>query len=76
MDAVFAVSITALYVPGVIPIAVRFIFKNDFKHGPLDLLGVCLTTLCFLISFIEVALMLFTTIGFFFPTSPGETLHL
>ena len=50
MDAVFAVSITALYVSGVIPIAVRFVFKNDFKPGPLDLLGVCLTTLCLLMA--------------------------
>lgn len=37
INAVFALSVTGLYVAYSIPIAVRFIFKNDFKPGPFNL---------------------------------------
>ena len=37
IDAVFALSVTGLYVAYSIPIAARFIFKNDFKPGPFNL---------------------------------------
>jgi len=36
-NAVFAVSIVALYVAYAIPIMARFVFENDFKPGPFDL---------------------------------------
>ncbi|KAG6370728.1 hypothetical protein JVT61DRAFT_11115 [Boletus reticuloceps] len=36
-NAVFVVSVTGLYVAYAIPIAVRFIFKNDFKPGSFNL---------------------------------------
>ena len=37
INAVFALSVTGLYVAYSIPIAVRFVFKNDFKPGPFNL---------------------------------------
>jgi len=36
-NAVFAVSIAALYVAYAIPIMACFVFDNDFKPGPFDL---------------------------------------
>jgi len=36
-NAMFAVSIAALYVAYVIPIVARFVFENDFKPGPFNL---------------------------------------
>ena len=37
INAVFALSVTGLYVAYSMPIAARFIFKNDFKPGPFNL---------------------------------------
>jgi amino acid transporter len=37
ISAIFAVSVTALYIAYAIPITVRFVFKNDFKPGPFNL---------------------------------------
>ena len=37
IDAVFALSVTGLYVAYSIPIAARFIFNNNFKPGPFNL---------------------------------------
>ena len=37
INAVFALSVTGLYVAYSIPIAARFIFKNNFKPGPFSL---------------------------------------
>ena len=85
-NAVFAVSIAALYVAYAIPIMARFVFENDFKPGPFDLgvfVGPCSHLLLALalaltrfpqslpIGFIAVAFMAFMTIIFMFPTSPG-----
>ena len=36
-SAIFALSVTGLYVAYSIPIAARFIFKNNFKPGPFNL---------------------------------------
>jgi len=36
-NAMFAVSIAALYVAYAIPIVARFVFENDFKPAPFDL---------------------------------------
>ncbi|KIM51757.1 hypothetical protein SCLCIDRAFT_1219882 [Scleroderma citrinum Foug A] len=65
-NAVFAVSIAALYVAYAIPIMARFVFENDFKPGPFDL-GIFSLP----IGFIAVVFMAFMTIVFMFPTSPG-----
>ncbi|KAF9238376.1 amino acid permease-domain-containing protein [Melanogaster broomeanus] len=37
INAIFAISVTALYIAYSIPIAARFIFTNDFKPGPFSL---------------------------------------
>jgi amino acid transporter len=37
INAVFAISVTALYVAYAIPIAARFLGDNDFKPGPFNL---------------------------------------
>lgn len=37
INAVFAISITALYIAYAIPIAARFLGDNNFKPGPFNL---------------------------------------
>jgi len=37
ISSIFALSVTGLYVAYAIPIAARFIFKNNFKPGPFNL---------------------------------------
>ena len=37
IGAVFALSVTGLYVAYSVPIVARFIFKNNFKPGPFHL---------------------------------------
>ncbi|KAF8130354.1 amino acid/polyamine transporter I [Boletus edulis] len=68
-NAVFAVSVTGLYVAYAIPIAVRFIFKNDFKPGSFNL-GIFSLP----IAVISVSFMAFMNIVFFFPTTPQTSI--
>ncbi|EIW76668.1 amino acid transporter [Coniophora puteana RWD-64-598 SS2] len=65
IDAVFAISITALYIAYAIPIVARFAFKNNFKPGPFDC-GVFSLP----IAIISVSFMTFMNLVFFFPTTP------
>ncbi|KAH7882169.1 amino acid/polyamine transporter I [Phlebopus sp. FC_14] len=65
INAIFAISVTALYVAYSIPIASRFIFKNDFKPGPFSL-GVFSLP----VAIIAILFMTFMNIVFFFPTTP------
>ncbi|KAF8553643.1 amino acid transporter [Imleria badia] len=65
INAVFALSVTGLYVAYSIPIAARFIFKNNFKPGPFNL-GI----FSFPIAIIAVSFMAFMDVVFFFPTTP------
>ncbi|OJA18560.1 hypothetical protein AZE42_11538 [Rhizopogon vesiculosus] len=65
INAIFAISVTALYIAYAIPITARFVFKNDFKPGPFDL-GVFSLP----IAIISVSFMAFMDIVFFFPTTP------
>jgi amino acid transporter len=37
INAIFSISVTALYIAYAIPITARFAFKNDFKPGPFSL---------------------------------------
>jgi len=37
INAVFAISVTGLYIAYAIPIAARFLGDNDFKPGPFNL---------------------------------------
>ncbi|KAI9571846.1 amino acid/polyamine transporter I [Boletus coccyginus] len=64
-SAIFALSVTGLYVAYSIPIAARFIFKNNFKPGPFNLGRFSLP-----IAIISVSFMAFMDIVFFFPTTP------
>ncbi|KAI0632871.1 APC amino acid permease [Trametes polyzona] len=68
INAIFAMSIVALYVAYAIPIAARFLGDNDFVPGPFNL-GMFSKP----VGFIAVMWMLFMGIVFLFPTSPGPT---
>jgi amino acid transporter len=37
INAIFSLSVVALYIAYAIPIVARFTFKNDFKPGPFNL---------------------------------------
>ncbi|KIJ18172.1 PF00324 AA_permease [Paxillus involutus ATCC 200175] len=65
INAIFAISVTALYVAYAIPISARFIFNNNFKPGPFTL-GVFSLP----VAIISVTFMAFMDIVFFFPTLP------
>ncbi|KAG9311034.1 amino acid/polyamine transporter I [Chiua virens] len=65
IDAVFALSVTGLYVAYSIPIAARFIFKNNFKPGPFNL-GIFSLP----VGIISVTFMTFMILVFFFPATP------
>ncbi|KAG1723441.1 amino acid permease-domain-containing protein [Suillus lakei] len=41
INAIFALSVTALYIAYAIPIVARFVFKNNFKPSPFDLGILC-----------------------------------
>lgn len=66
INAIFAMSITALYVAYAIPIAARFLGQNDFEPGPFNLGWFSVP--CGVIS---ILWMTFMGIVFLFPTSPG-----
>ncbi|KAJ7079557.1 amino acid/polyamine transporter I [Mycena belliarum] len=65
INAVFAISVTAPYVAYAIPIAARFLGKNNFKPGPFTL-GIFSLP----VAIISVLFMLFLGIAFLFPTRP------
>ncbi|KAJ6526559.1 amino acid/polyamine transporter I [Mycena vulgaris] len=65
INAVFAISVTALYVAYAIPIVARFTGDNDFKPGPFSL-GVFGLP----VAMVSVLFMSFLGIAFLFPTSP------
>ncbi|KAK7035352.1 hypothetical protein VNI00_011883 [Paramarasmius palmivorus] len=65
INAVFAISVTGLYVAYAIPIVARFAGKNDFKPGPFNL-GVFSLP----VAIIAVLFMTFLGIVFLFPTTP------
>lgn len=65
IDAIFTMSITALYVAYAIPIFARFAFDNNFKPGPFNLGFFSLP-----IGITAIAFMAFMIIVFSFPTTP------
>lgn len=65
IDAIFTMSITALYVAYAIPIFSRFAFDNNFKPGPFNLGFFSLP-----IGITAIAFMAFMIIVFSFPTTP------
>jgi hypothetical protein len=85
INAVFAISVTALYVAYSIPITARWVFLNGFKNGPFSL-GIfvspllCLpaihdmnTIQSFPVSLVAVLFMILMTVVFLFPTTPDTT---
>ncbi|EJF60127.1 APC amino acid permease [Dichomitus squalens LYAD-421 SS1] len=66
INAVFALSVTALYVAYSIPIAARFLGENDFTPGPFNLGRFGLP-----VAVIAVLWMTFMGTVFLFPTTPG-----
>jgi amino acid transporter len=64
INAIFALSVTALYIAYAIPMIARFAFKNNFKPGPFDL-GI----FSFPVAVIAVTYMFIMDIVFFFPTT-------
>ncbi|KAG2110118.1 amino acid/polyamine transporter I [Suillus clintonianus] len=65
INAVFSLSVTALYIAYAIPIIARFAFKNNFKPGPFNL-GIFSLP----VAVISVSYMFIMDIVFFFPTTP------
>ncbi|KAG2143445.1 amino acid/polyamine transporter I [Suillus bovinus] len=65
VNAIFSLSVTALYIAYAIPIIARFVFKNNFKPGPFNL-GIFSIP----VAFIAVSYMIIMDIVFFFPTTP------
>ncbi|KAJ7160761.1 amino acid/polyamine transporter I [Mycena filopes] len=65
INAVFAISVTALYIAYSIPIVARFTGDNNFKPGPFSL-GIFSLP----VAMISVLFMLFMGIAFLFPTTP------
>ncbi|KAK0441240.1 amino acid/polyamine transporter I [Desarmillaria tabescens] len=70
INAIFSISIISLYVAYSIPIAARFIRKNDFKPGPFYL-GI----FSFPIGLIAVLFMVFTSVVSMFPMTPQTTVR-
>ncbi|KAI0717739.1 APC amino acid permease [Cerioporus squamosus] len=66
INAIFSMSITALYVAYAIPIAARFLGDNDFAPGPFNLGWFSMPC-----ATISVLWMAFMGTVFLFPTSPG-----
>ncbi|KAI6032489.1 amino acid/polyamine transporter I [Pisolithus marmoratus] len=66
INAIFTMSITALYVAYTIPIFARFAFDNDFKPGPFNLGFFSLP-----IGITAIAVMSFMIVVFSFPSTPS-----
>ncbi|TFK80803.1 APC amino acid permease [Polyporus arcularius HHB13444] len=66
INAIFSMSITALYVAYAIPIAARFLGDNEFTPGPFNLGWFSMPC-----ATISVLWMAFMGTVFLFPTSPG-----
>jgi len=70
INAVFALSVTALYVAYSIPITLRIVSKTNFKPGPFTL-GIWSIP----VAALSVLFMVFMTIVFLFPATPQTTVQ-
>jgi len=70
INAVFALSVTALYVAYSIPISLRIVSKTNFQPGPfkLGIWGIPVAVMA-------VLFMVFMTIVFLFPTTPQTSVQ-
>jgi len=66
INAVFAISVTGLYIAYAIPISARWLGDNKFEPGPFNL-----GFMSFPISVTAVIFMIFLGIVFLFPTTPN-----
>ncbi|KAL1711996.1 amino acid permease-domain-containing protein [Schizophyllum commune] len=66
INAVFSLSVIALYIAYIIPIVARFTGDNDLKPGPFSL-----GKWSFPISFLAVAFMTLMSVVFLFPATPN-----
>ncbi|KAG2072013.1 amino acid transporter [Suillus decipiens] len=65
INAIFSLSVTALYIAYSIPIIARFVFTNNFRPGPFNL-GIFSLP----VAVIAVLYMTIMDLVFFFPTTP------
>ena len=70
INAVFTISVTALYVAYAIPIGARFLGTNTFRPGPFDLGAFSLP-----VGVLGVLFMLLMGIVFLFPSTPTTTVQ-
>lgn len=70
INAVFSLSVTALYLAYGLPICARFLGTNDFKPGPFHM-----GRLSAPIAVVAVLWMLFTSVVFMFPSTPQTTVE-
>jgi len=70
INAIFALSVTALYVAYSIPISARIFSKTNFKPGPFSL-GIWSVP----VAAFSVLFMIFMTIVFLFPTTPQTSVQ-
>lgn len=68
INAVFAISVTGLYIAYSIPIAARYLGDNDFKPGPFNL-GIFSLP----VGLVSVLFMVFLGTVFLFPGRPGPS---
>ncbi|KAJ3506420.1 hypothetical protein NLJ89_g6880 [Agrocybe chaxingu] len=65
INAVFALSVVGLYYAYAVPIAARFLGKNDFKPGPFSLGVMSLP-----VGIVAIVFMFFMSVVFLFPETP------
>lgn len=70
INAVFALSVTSLYVAYSIPISARIVTKTNFKPGPFSI-GIWSIP----VAFVAVVFMVFMTIVFLFPMTPQTSVQ-
>jgi len=70
INAVFALSVTSLYVAYSIPISARIVTKTNFKPGPFSI-GIWSIP----VAVVAVVFMVFMTIVFLFPMTPQTSVQ-
>ena len=74
INAVFALSVTALYVAYSIPISLRIVSKTNFKPGPFSI-GIWVSKLSLLILFIIIEALTYIFYAEYSCCSPGRLLY-
>lgn len=69
-NAIFSLSVTALYVAYALPICARFLGSNDFEPGPFNLGRFSVP-----VAVMAVLWMIFTSVILLFPSTPQTTVE-